>query len=522
MTIVYDKKNKRRLSSQLFGSLLFLVISGLLIVGAVTNAYASQVSLAWAPSDNPDVLFYKVFYRRVTQSFNYNSPAWVGTRPACTISSLDEATAYCFVVRAVDINGNESNNSNEACWAGSDGSSNTMLVDLLISGPSAVYENSVVHYRASASFTDGSIQLCTKSSTWSEESRYGTISGGMFIVSSVSGDKTTTIYATYTFGDVTKSSQKVVTILDDPQPDSPPQEPTMLSPYGGAEDISLVPELCVAGYFDPNEDFHLRTHWQVSTKPNDFSEEVLAFEVNTDSHLTSLIVPRLVLDEESTYYWRVKFCDSVGDWSRWSQVSSFTTQFLWDDFYPRNGIPDVQDVGNEIDMDNNGMPDTRQSHMKSVNTVEEDGQIGVRVDGDVSIVAVESFSLEELAGPGSRPDEMPLGAIGFKLKVPEPGDSVKVDVFLSEPAPADANWYKFDCVNGWEIHHLTVLSMFSDDRTRITLLLEDGGYGDADGVRNGVIVDPGGVGRTYSSTSPGSGGGGGGGGGCFLLTVGAQ
>ena len=515
-------ENKSKIRHFFQRSVFFLVAVAIFGFGAVINAHASHVTLAWAPSSNPDIVFYKVFYRLATDSFNYNNPAWIGTRPRCTISGLDEATAYCFVVRAVDINGNESSNSNEACWSGSDGNSNTALVDLFISGPYAVYENSVVHYTANAVFGDGSIQSCTNGSTWGEDSRYGTINSGTLITSSVSRDETVTITATYTFGNVRKSAQKVITIVDNPKPDSPPLEPTVLAPYNGAEDVSLVPELCAGGFFHPNGDVHARTHWQISISPDDFSEGLLAFQANTTTHLTSLVVPRLVLDEEYTYYWRVRFGDSAGQWSDWSEVSSFTTPFSWDDVYPRNGIPDVQDVDDTIDMDNNNIPDIDQYDIMCVNTVDGNGRIAVKVKGDVSITALESYSLDELVGPGNRPDELFLGAIGFKLVVPQPGDSVEVDVLLSEPAPDDATWYKFDCVNGWDVHRLMVVSMFSDNRKRVRLLLEDGGYGDADGVRNGIIVDPGGVGLSYSSAvshSGRQGSGGGGGGGCFVKSV---
>jgi hypothetical protein len=60
------------------------------------------------------------------------------------------------------------------------------------------------------------------------------------------------------------------------------------------------------------------------------------------------------------------------------------------------------------------------------------------------------------------------------------------------------------------------------------LELQDGGYGDADGAVNGMIVDPSGVGYvTVANTilpntagSSSGGGGGGGGGGCFIGSAG--
>ncbi|MGD9008678.1 MAG: hypothetical protein PVG41_12195, partial [Desulfobacteraceae bacterium] len=60
-----------------------------------------------------------------------------------------------------------------------------------------------------------------------------------------------------------------------------------------------------------------------------------------------------------------------------------------------------------------------------------------------------------------------------------------------EPAPENAEWYKFNSDEGWQAYPNVV---FSEDRKSMTIVLEDGGAGDQDGVRNGVIVDPSGLG----------------------------
>ena len=44
-----------------------------------------------------------------------NYPIWVGIENNCTIYNLYDDTGYCFVVRAVDVDGNESSDSNETC-----------------------------------------------------------------------------------------------------------------------------------------------------------------------------------------------------------------------------------------------------------------------------------------------------------------------------------------------------------------------------------------------------------------------
>ena len=54
-------------------------------------------------------------------------------------------------------------------------------------------------------------------------------------------------------------------------------------------------------------------------------------DVTSTSHLTSLVVPESVLDEGTTYYWRVMFCDNNNDESEWSDPYSFTTLTTSDD-----------------------------------------------------------------------------------------------------------------------------------------------------------------------------------------------
>ncbi len=532
----FGRNKKSRFLSICWRYVVCLIAVPLSLVVFSTVAHSAQLTLAWSPNGESDIAGYRVFSREQGQAYDYNDPAWEGwidpgpdepwknevdeDNPSCTIDLEDGAT-YCFVVRAFDTSENESSNSNEACWTPP---TDVVLESLSISGPDSVYENTMSNYTATATFSDGSTQPATSSSSWSEGSSYASISGGVLITSSVNSNQTVTIVATYTFDVVTKQAQKEVTIVDIPGPNLPPGQPGIVSPYSGEEDVLLTPELC-AGYFsDPDGDAHTRTKWQVS-KTNDFSSEAsLILEVNSDSHLTCLTVPRMVLDEETTYYWRVRFCDSdsADNWSEWSEICSFKTQSLGDDVDPRNGIPDVQEVGADVDLDGNGVADSIQSNIKTVNTVVGDGQVAVKVAPGVSVEKIRSIDPGMLLDSGERPDEMPLGVIGFRVVVPNPGDGTEVTVYLSEAAPSDAQWYKYDSVNGWQVHQLTVVSVFSDDRKTVSLLLEDGDYGDADGVKNGIIVDPGGVGLTYSSPSGTGGqgsGGGGGGGGCFVSAI---
>ena len=94
-------RNRQKIIGLTLFSLLYLYCS---------TIHASQVSLAWDPSDS-DVDGYNVYMRSEGQSYDYSSPAWSGSSTTCTIDQLEENTYY-FVARAY-ASSNESTDSNE-------------------------------------------------------------------------------------------------------------------------------------------------------------------------------------------------------------------------------------------------------------------------------------------------------------------------------------------------------------------------------------------------------------------------
>jgi hypothetical protein len=78
-----------------------------------TTVHAIDITLQWAPNNEPDLAGYRAFYREESQSYDYEHPYWESIDPVCTIYDLDETKTYYFVVRAFDTNGLESADSNE-------------------------------------------------------------------------------------------------------------------------------------------------------------------------------------------------------------------------------------------------------------------------------------------------------------------------------------------------------------------------------------------------------------------------
>ena len=99
--------------------ILFIILALNFTVFTIPDASAAtQASFAWEPNSEPDLAGYRIFSREQNQSYDYANPSWEGTNTYSTIYDLDESKSYCFVVRAFDTEGFESEDSIEACLDG--------------------------------------------------------------------------------------------------------------------------------------------------------------------------------------------------------------------------------------------------------------------------------------------------------------------------------------------------------------------------------------------------------------------
>jgi hypothetical protein len=72
----------------------------------------------------------------------------------------------------------------------------------------------------------------------------------------------------------------------------------------------------------------------------------------------------------------------------------------------------------------------------------------------------------------------------FNVALNQVGGTARFELYLPEKPNTWAKWYKYDPINGW--YEFPVDS----DGDKYYLEITDGGVGDADGVANGIIVDP--------------------------------
>jgi len=129
------------------------------------------------------------------------------------------------------------------------------------------------------------------------------------------------------------------------------------------------------------------------------------------------------------------------------------------------------------------------------------GQVYLYVDECIGVAAVDEFSamdentVEDFI---QRSDDLFLGLIRIELTVKRIGGKASIPIDSSEPMGDNIRWYTHEGMNGWQDY--SDHSFFSDDFMSVVLEFEDGGYGDADGAENGVIVCTSGPVRSMSST----------------------
>ena len=152
---------------------------------------------------------------------------------------------------------------------------------------------------------------------------------------------------------------------------------------------------------------------------------------------------------------------------------------------------------------------------------ETDDEVAVGFDiqsGNLVRLRVLKAPSNERATQKNRPKHIPYGMFDFTLKVDKPGDSVTLRVWFPEDVGSGYDWFKYDAATKtWTSHPNAAFN-----GSIMMLTLTDGGEGDDDGKKNGMIYDPAGLGSRIADSKvqvTGESGGGSGSAG-FLLILG--
>ena len=507
------------------------VISALTLFSppSIYAAHTTDVTLAWGSNSEPDLGGYYIYYKTGSSGAPYNgtgavegnSPIQVPIAdldnpayPEYTIHGLSDTETTYFVLTAYDTDGNESGYSNEVSYHPP---SVATLSSLSISGNNSVNENSSTGYTATATFSDGSTQTVTGSADWTEDSPFVSINGsGVLTASEVSDDVAVTIQASYTVGEVTKTVMKEVTIIDVPPSNLPPSTPIIVYPENGQDEIDVPLDITTEPFSDSNDDSHSQSQWQISDQ-SDFSS--LVVDVTSDTYLTTFSVPHMVLISNQKYYVRVRFYDFYSVASDWSGSVEFTTACFVVDLNS-NGIPDANEVDDTVDFNLDGISDIYQPQIiKCVQASDGSNYIGIeKVSSSASeIETLEIIDPDTISDTVNRPADLIFGLFSYRLRVNQPGDTAILKIYFSGEIFSSDTIFKYDTINGW--YDYSEHTTFNDDGQSVTLEVKDGGYGDSDGLANGVIVDPGGIAASGGSSYTVTGSSSGGSSGCFIATA---
>lgn len=518
----------------IYACLLFLLFPSILP--------AAQVQLAWDPN-SPEADGYHVYQRKDGEAYDYNTPVWASDTngsidTSCTIDGLAEDVTYFFVVRACD-GPIESGDSNEVQYRTFSNRSPVARTG----GNQKVTAGSLVNISGAGSYDQDGESL-----TYDVQQTNGpdvdlNCSGAQcsFTAPNVAG-RTTALIFDLTVSDGSGLSDTATTIIlvdpvssqggeggvGDPGAEdgnNGPELPALTAPANGGSNVQLAPWLRTSAFSDPDGDGHLLTQWQITE--TDTGIEMMDL-VSINRYLTDLRVPQLILNPKTQYSARVRFFDHLGRSSQWSEPTTFTIGEDSGDLN-HNQIPDNLEVSEHTDMNDDTIPDIDQpADIKSVSIANGQYLVGITVAGNgngISIDAVTSVDPKVLDTPPDPGVQLPLGLLNFKIRVSQPGETVDVTLYLSDPLDTQlASWMRYDSIYAWRNSSAT--TVMDAQGFVVERSLQDGGEEDADGLANGIIIDLSGPSYRNSNSSSlitgpnndpvasGSGGGG-----CFIGSI---
>jgi len=512
----------------LVASLGFIVF---LVVLFIPKAPAGviDVQLAWDSNSEEDLAGYYMYYKLTASGSPYNgtgvmegdSPVKIPLTsfdnpdyPEITFHGLRDDQVYFFAVTAYNEEDIQSSYSNEVRV---EPMTAAALVGFSIDGSSSVCENGTASYTATALLSDGNTLNVTGLATWSDNSPYASISSaGIMTTTEVSATQTVTIQASYSQGTTTETATKTVTLVNVPSTNQPPDKPYITYPADGQSEVEVPTVLTTEKFSDPDGDTHKQSRWQIS---EDSEFTTLVLDAISESYKTNVTIPHMVLIPDTSYFVRVRFFDGYAEASAWSDPIMFTTTYHYIDANV-DGIPDDREASGDIDFNLNGIPDVYEPEtIKIIQGSDNMTYIGVEklTSTIADIETLDVIPPEDIADTTNRPGDIVYDLFTYRLRLTQDGAIAKVQVYFSDGVYISDKFHKYDTVNGW--YDYSRYATINDDGTSVVLELKDGGYGDSDGVANGIIVDPSGVssGGSYSSsTATGSGSGGGG---CFIATA---
>jgi hypothetical protein len=273
---------------------------------------AATLNLEWIEND-PDATHYRLFQRTEGQAYNYSNWIYSGSDTSFTVENLQDGVTYFFVVRAFSAEAESSDSNEIEFYSGdldqpsdSDGDGVVDELDAFPSDPEEWMDTDSDGIGNNADLDDDNDGM---PDSWEIEHGLDPLMDDS--QEDLDGDGVSNIDEFENGGDPALAPGNQA-----------PYAPELSEPADAAI-VGLTPLLKTQSYLDPDGDAHARTHFQIASN-SDFSMLVLD-QVIARNQLSSFTVLELILDTDTTYYWRARYIDNRSGHSDWSAARSFTT-----------------------------------------------------------------------------------------------------------------------------------------------------------------------------------------------------
>ena len=246
-------------------------------------------------------------------------------------------------------------------------------------------------------------------------------------------------------------------------------------------------------------DYLTEAEWQINTTSTfDDSGRILrrdlrgATSTAEEGKVRTLTISDGVLMVGGHYWIRTRHYDGLY-WSEWSDPMEIT--MVSDD--PRDlnhdGVDDRYIAGSGFDTNGDGVISENEKFVIPIHNTGDNSIIGVQLSGG-SFKQLTAIPYSDLPATLTADGRMPYGLFNFRIEglainatTPE---RVTVTFYLPSAPPAGAKWYKYNTSDNTLVDMSQQVEIIDK---RVNLTLVDGGDSDADGVVNGVVVDPSGL-----------------------------
>ncbi len=161
------------------------------------------------------------------------------------------------------------------------------------------------------------------------------------------------------------------------------------------------------------------------------------------------------------------------------------------------GLMDTDQVA--ITVGDNGITGFQSDIFSFPTVTDATKNMGINIVSGGNLTKLSTIDPAEITDTNGRPGDLIYGLIDIDVKVSVNGDSATIIIYLPEAAPTGYKWYKYNATDGW--YDFSSYVSFNNARDQVIMTLTDGSTGDDDWAKNGIIVDPSGLGSPTTISS---------------------